>query len=250
MTVSPAGARRKLSDVAQPPKHVKSENLLPTVRGNMAKPAETPWGKTPRKRTRQVSLKRELKREALLHAAAALFRERGYEKASLSDLADILNITKPTIYYYIESKELLLLEILGVAQAEIITFMRVADAVETSGYNKLRRIMIEYAQMMVSDYGACLSRIWMDTLDPSNRTQVERRIREADDIIHKIFDEGLADGTLDITDKTVALHALFGSLNWMASWAKPNLRLKPAKLAETQVDILLQGVTGKKALKA
>jgi AcrR family transcriptional regulator len=206
----------------------------------MPKTAQTPWGKTPRKRDSQFAVKRE----AVLRSAAALFREKGYDGASLNDLADILNITKPTIYYYVQSKEQLLVDILSVAQDEIITFMRVADATEKTGYDKLRRIMIDYAQIMVSDYGACLSRIWMGTLDPSSRVQVEKRIRDADTIIHKVLDEGQADGTIAVTDKTVALHALFGSLNWMASWVKPNRRLTPLKLAETHVDILLKGVRG------
>ena len=81
----------------------------------MARPAKNPWGKAPRKRDNQFAEKRE----AVLRSAAALFRERGYEGASLNDLADILNITKPTIYYYVQSKEQLLLDILKVAQDEV-----------------------------------------------------------------------------------------------------------------------------------
>lgn len=204
----------------------------------MARAATNPWGATPRKRVSKFAVKRE----ALLASAAALFRERGYEGSSLTDLAEILNITKPTIYYYVESKEQLLLDILKVAQDDILTFMQAADASPANGYDKLRRIMIDYAQVMVSDYGACLSRIWMRALDPPSRAQVEHRIREADQIIHKILEEGERDGSLEIADHTVALHALFGSLNWMAYWAKPDRRLDPRKLAETQVDILLQGV--------
>ena len=49
------------------------------------------------------------KREALLNAAAKLFREKGYEGASLNDLADMLHITKPTLYYYVKSKDQLVL---------------------------------------------------------------------------------------------------------------------------------------------
>lgn len=205
----------------------------------MARAAKNPWGDTPRKRDTQFAEKRE----AVLRSAAKLFRDRGYEGASLNDLADILNITKPTIYYYVQSKEQLLLDILKVAQDEILSFIRAADEAGGTGYEKLRRIMIDYAQIIVSDYGACLSRIWMRTIDPTSRTEVEQRIREADRMIHKILAEGAKDGSLRIGDATVTLHALFGSLNWMAYWAKPNKRLSPAKLAETQVDVLLEGVS-------
>jgi len=213
-------------------------NLLPTVMGNMATSAN-PWGKVSRKRDSKF----DVKREAVLRSAAALFRERGYEGASLNDLADILNITKPTIYYYVQSKDQLLLDILTVAQEEILDFMRRADAKPLTGYEKLREIMIDYAQIIVSDYGACLSRIWTRSIDPAGRSQVEGRIREADKILYKVLEEGERDGSLIIIDRTVVLHSLFGSLNWMAYWAKPTRRLSPLKLAETQVDILLQGVS-------
>ena len=206
--------------------------------GNMASSA-SPWGKISRKRESKF----DIKREAVLRSAAALFRERGYEGASLNDLAEILNITKPTIYYYVQSKEQLLLDILTVAQEEILGFMRRADAKPQTGYEKLREIMIDYAQIIVSDYGACLSRIWTKSIDPASFAPVESRIREADQILYKVLEEGVNDGSLIVTDRTVVMHALFGSLNWMAYWAKPTRRLSPLKLAETQVDILLRGVS-------
>lgn len=220
-----------------------TSNLIPTVRRKMARPAKNPWGNAPRKRDGQFAEKRE----AVLRSAAKLFRERGYEGASLNDLADVLNITKPTIYYYVQSKEQLLLDILREAQEEILGFMKAADESPLNGYGKLRRIMIDYAQIIVSDYGATLARIWMRAIEQPGRTEVEKRVREADAIIHKILQEGVRDGSLKISDPTVVLHTLFGSLNWMAYWAKPNRRLTPRELAEAQTDILLEGIRGETA---
>ena len=51
---------------------------------------------------------RGLKREAVIHAAARAFNERGYHNTSLDDIAAALEVTKPTIYYYVENKEQLL----------------------------------------------------------------------------------------------------------------------------------------------
>ena len=47
----------------------------------------------------------EGKKQAILRAAARLFRERGFEQTRLTDIADALNITKPALYYYIGNKE-------------------------------------------------------------------------------------------------------------------------------------------------
>ena len=45
----------------------------------------------------------QLKRQIILRTAAHLIRLRGYEQTSLSDIADELNIAKPTVYHYFKS---------------------------------------------------------------------------------------------------------------------------------------------------
>jgi AcrR family transcriptional regulator len=207
--------------------------------------ASNPWGRSPRKK-RDTHFPE--KREAVVKAAAALFRNQGYERASLNDLADILQITKPTIYYYVHSKEQLLLDILRAAQSEILASFAKAAASRGSGYEKLRRIMVDYALVMISDHGACMARIPSRAFEePAARAEVEQRIKEADGFIYAIIDEGISDGTLKIVDRAVALHTLFGSLNWTAYWAKSDGRLGPEALAEAQVELLLGGVRGAKA---
>ena len=62
--------------------------------------APSPWRS--RRKTRSD---RELKREAVIHAAARAFNEHGYHNTSLDDIAAALEVTKPTIYYYFPDKE-------------------------------------------------------------------------------------------------------------------------------------------------
>lgn len=206
---------------------------------------KTPWEAGRRKRDTRFPLKRE----AVLNAAAALFRERGYEGTSLNDLADMLNITKPTVYYYIQSKEQLLLDILNRAQDHILGFLKAAEISPMTAYEKLRTVMIEYALLMISDEGACIARVPTRVMEAASRANVEARIKEADEIIYRILASGEQDGTLRVNDPLVVNHALFGSLNWMAYWTRPKGRLTPETLAEMQVDVLLDGVRGPAAPK-
>jgi len=53
---------------------------------------------------------REAKRHAVLQAAAQLFNERGFHATSLDDIAARLNVTKPTLYYYVKNKDEILLQ--------------------------------------------------------------------------------------------------------------------------------------------
>src|SRR5207302_585384 len=76
-------------------------------------PDASPW-RASRERLRA----RELKREAVSRAAAREFNRKGYHNTSLDDIATALEVTKPTVYYYVTSKEQLLFEcfVAGVEQ--------------------------------------------------------------------------------------------------------------------------------------
>ncbi len=54
----------------------------------------------------------------MIRAAAREFNRKGYHNTSLDDIAARLEVTKPTVYYYVTSKEQLLFEcfVAGVEQ--------------------------------------------------------------------------------------------------------------------------------------
>src|SRR5712692_9554520 len=57
-----------------------------------------------------ASKKPERTRDAIRHAAAEVFFEKGYSGATLHDLAKKLGIPKGSVSYYVDSKEQLLFE--------------------------------------------------------------------------------------------------------------------------------------------
>ncbi|MGB5103654.1 MAG: helix-turn-helix domain-containing protein, partial [Steroidobacteraceae bacterium] len=66
---------------------------------------DSPWAAR-RRRPRD----HDLKRDAVVRAAAQAFNARGYHNTSLDDIAAALGVSKPTVYYYVENKEQLLFE--------------------------------------------------------------------------------------------------------------------------------------------
>jgi AcrR family transcriptional regulator len=203
----------------------------------------TPWGRTPRKRASKFPMKRE----AVLSAAAALIGRNGYNGMSLSDLATELNVTKPTLYHYVGSKEELFSEIVARSQRMTIDFMQSVVDQDITGYEKLRRIMIGYAEIVNSDFGTCLIFANSPELGAKTRAEIGQRAREANALILQVLAEGKKDRTLVVDDPSLMLQTLFGALNWSPSWFKPGGRLSLEAVAERQVDMLLNGVRGPKA---
>src|SRR5579862_1540661 len=81
-----------------------NRRATPPADKHSAAPA-SPW-RASRERVRE----REVKRDAVIRAAAHAFNRKGYHNTSLDDIAAALEVTKPTVYYYVSNKEQLLFE--------------------------------------------------------------------------------------------------------------------------------------------
>ena len=77
-------------------------------RPSRATPAGSPSRKAePRKSARARKIAPELRRQAILEAALAVFAERGFAAARLDDVAARAGVAKGTLYLYFHSKEAL-----------------------------------------------------------------------------------------------------------------------------------------------
>jgi len=186
------------------------------------------------------------KRLALLGTAAALFRVRGYAEVSLNDVADVLKITKPTLYYYVGSKDQLLYEIVTRGQEDILRSMEAIDRGPGTGAEKLRNLLLQYIKVIASDFGACMLLMRPRDLKAKFRVQIDARVKAANEYIYRVFACGEKDGTLHIPDREVTLRVLFGSLNWIGRWYDPDGRIGPDEHANMHVDILLNGILARR----
>ena len=60
-------------------------------------------------------MKNQEKQEQIIQTALHLFYERGFKNVSVMDICDACDITKPTFYKYVPSKE----EILQIGRAHV-----------------------------------------------------------------------------------------------------------------------------------
>src|ERR1700757_1081601 len=91
-------------------------------------PPSSPW--VPFESRRRA---RDEKREAVLRTAVQLFLEQGYHRATLHEVAERLNITKPALYNYFRSKEEILFECWAIGQERVDDFIAGIDAGGGSG---------------------------------------------------------------------------------------------------------------------
>src|SRR5713226_2567579 len=87
------------------------------------------------------------RRAEICRTAAQIFRDRGYDATSVSDIARALGMTKAGLYHYVDSKEALLFEIMTygldrVRDEVVLPARAIRDPEE-----RLRQIVIRHARI-------------------------------------------------------------------------------------------------------
>src|SRR5437763_7227834 len=94
------------------------------------------------------------RRVDICRTAAQIFRDRGYDATSVSDVARALGMTKAGLYHHFDSKEALLFEIVmygleRVRDEVIIPVRAVKDPEE-----RLRQLIVRHARIATRGQGA------------------------------------------------------------------------------------------------
>jgi len=202
------------------------------------RPAANPWPA----RTKRRSADFDGKRIAIMDAATRLFRDHGYKGASLNELARLLNVTKPTIYYYFSSKDEILRSIKHHTQDEEIRMLVEVRATDLRGIDKLTEAMRRYVHILASDYGRVVVLIHDRVLTKKSQVAIRDRTAVIDNHLFAIYDQAIAEGDLRRIERHVLHYTLFGALNWTPNWYDPEGRIPPEKLADLQVTMLVDGV--------
>src|SRR5947209_10115904 len=145
------------------------------------------------------------RRAAMCRAAAQIFRDRGFDATSVSDIARALGLTKAGLYHHVDSKEALLFEIMTfgldtVRDEVLLPVMQIRDPEA-----RLRELIVRHARIITRGRGA-VAHIGDEirALPPTARRKIERRMRVYVEVVRRTLDELKAAGRLRPVDRTIA----------------------------------------------
>lgn len=161
-------------------------------------------------------LQAELKTDAVLAEAAALFNQKGYHATSLNEVAERLGFTKTAIYYYVKNKNDLLYQTYIRSLDEIDQATRDAESNGKDGLDKLCQYVLSEA-FVHKEASALLNEI--DAIDnPKRRDEIRKRLRGANKRIAEWIQQGIDDGSIAPCDPDLAGRFVMGAFNWMPRW--------------------------------
>ena len=199
--------------------------------------AASPW-RTNRERLRD----RALKREAVIRAAAREFNRKGYHNTSLDDIAAALEVTKPTVYYYVTSKEQLLFQCFVAGVEQIRAAFRAVRELSVPARERLNAVLRHYGEAVASEFGWCMVRAEEQDLSPAMSRHIKSLKSEVDQGIRRLIREGIQDGSIEACDPKMTAFALAGALNWIAHWYREDQSLTGAQIATAFVTIFEGGL--------
>lgn len=192
-------------------------------------------GRVARKRTRKI-------REILMASAEVLNRD-GYHAMSMEDVAEKVDLTKATLYHYFGSKDELIAACLTLVGSEVNERLAaLAKANEDlSAKLQLRSLLAEQLTILLIDYPEA-ARLFSQPLDwPPEHRKLLRSLREEhDSVFRAVMQAGVESGEFSTADANIALHCIYGAINYAPVWVRGTSRSPITRLIDTMCDTLLK----------
>ena len=185
-------------------------------------------------------------RDLILQSAAKLFRRQGYSATTLRQIATVARIEAGSIYYYFDSKEAILHEVLDRGLRHV--FESVKAAVIGAGWASYRRkiaVAIEahlVALLETSDFTSANIRIYGQL--PEHLKKAQRPLRRA---YAKYWDQLFLNARradeirADIEIVPLRIFVL-GALNWTIEWFRLDSKDAVLKLAKRTELLIFDGI--------
>jgi TetR/AcrR family transcriptional regulator len=183
------------------------------------------------------------KRIAIRKAAARLFAEQGYDKASMAGIAQALGVSKALFYHYYKAKDDLLFDIIASHLTALVAATELAAAP-----------MLDPRQKLAALIGAILD-CYRDA-DHEHRIQIshlsrlsgarQAELKGLERHLVKIMAGVVADLAPGAPPRLITPLAmsLFGTLNWKFMWFRENGPVSRAEFAALITAIYADGIAG------
>lgn len=184
-----------------------------------------------------------MKREDILSAAAQMFREKGYNAASMQNIADTVGLQKASLYHHVSSKQEILLAILDHALDLLNADMEQVVQQPAPAEEKLRQAMRAYVNRLTADADlAAVLLLEHRSLKPALRKKHIVRRDKFESYWRQIIAEGVDQGVFRPVDPVIMGFALLGVQNWMITWYRGDGQLSPDELADRFCDLFFYGL--------
>lgn len=186
---------------------------------------------------------KEQKRQFIRDVATKLFVEKGFENTKTRDIIKAAGISKGALYYYFDSKEELLFQILNETGERGLKSIEQINKSEGSLKKKLTAILNLYTEHYAVYRDEM--KLFVDeekSLNPEHKEIVKEKQRKYSRVVIRILDSLKEQGQITNCNTSVTAFAFFGMANWIYRWYDPDGPVKLQELSKIFHDIFTNGI--------
>ena len=183
-------------------------------------------------------------RASILQVAAQLFAQRGFEGASMAELAQACRVSKPLLYHYYRDKQHILFDIADHYIDRLIAIVAQVRAEQLPPDTHLRALVSRFMQEYQHSQAQHVVLVQdVKFLADAQRAQIVAKERRVVDAVAQAI-SALKPRLPKKTSRVPLAMILFGMINWTFTWLRADGPLTYDNMAEVVSDIFLHGVTG------
>ncbi len=181
------------------------------------------------------------RREDILRESARLFRERGYERTSVRDIAEAVDMQSGSLFYHFKTKEDILVEVMGMGIDGLISRLNSALQEARTPREKLLAVLTVHLTATLEDAPDAMS-VYLFEWRSLSPAALQKLIAQRDSYESRVNDvlTELADAGLISADVKLFRLFLLGALNWTAQWYNPNGALRARDIAERYLTFVMR----------
>ncbi|WP_448612014.1 TetR/AcrR family transcriptional regulator [Geodermatophilus sp. URMC 60] len=185
--------------------------------------------------------------DSLLDIAVAVFNERGYDATSMDELATRLGVTKSAIYHHVSSKVELLRLALDRALDALFAVTEEPGATTGPAIDRLEHVVRGSVGVLAAELPFVTLLLRVRGNSPVEQEALRRR-RQFDRVVTDLVRAAEEQGDVrpDV-DPAVTSRLLFGTVNSLTEWYRPDGGLSADDLADALVATTFQGLRARPA---
>jgi len=187
----------------------------------------------------------DLKREAILRSAAKLFAETGFDRSSMSQLAEACGVSKALLYHYYTGKDALLYDVIGAHLQDLCVLVEAADDPaadpETRLYRLVSALLDAYREADHEHQVQINAMKFLPAAQQEELKDLERRLVALFAAAIRAVEPALGDARGLLKPVTMSL---FGMLNWHYMWFRPDGPISREDYARIASRLVIDGVRG------
>jgi AcrR family transcriptional regulator len=199
-------------------------------------------GGLPDARSPRRARRRDRQRDAILRAAARLFRERGFADTGMRDIAAAADLSAANLYHYFDGKNDLLFYCQDRALDRMLAAVAAARRDSRSAAERLRTVFTAHLRTLLDEIEGATAHLQVDSLPPALRDAIVAKRDRYERALRRIIAEGIASRELVDTDPALVARAMLGAMNWTVTWFRPEGPGSSAAVGDVISRYLVRGV--------